>query len=120
MHCTEEARKIWVVEVSTFEYSHYSEELMHLLSVTLNLIRRFTQRQVPRGGVYGGLVILAHPGLMVRDVLYIRTLQRLVIHLVARVLNRGFWFSKITRIAQNTTSITNRLKLLTPKVQTLL
>ena len=44
----------------------------------------------------------------------IRTLQRLVIHLVARVLNRGFWFSKITRIAQNTTSITNRLKLLTP------
>src|SRR3954466_2391883 len=37
----------------------------------------------------------------------IRTLQRLVIHLVARVLNRGFWFSKITRIAQYTTSITN-------------
>ena len=45
----------------------------------------------------------------------IRTLQRLVIHLVARFLNRGFWFSKITRIAQNTTSITNRLELLTPK-----
>ena len=50
----------------------------------------------------------------------IRTLQRLVIHLVARVLNGGFWFSKNTRISQNTTSITNRLKLLTPKVQTLL
>src|SRR4051812_32382895 len=50
----------------------------------------------------------------------IRTLQRLVIHLVARVLNRGFWFSKITRISQNTTSITNRQELLTPKVQTLL
>src|SRR3954464_8903366 len=50
----------------------------------------------------------------------IRTLQRLVIHLVARVLNRGFWFSKNTRIAQNTTSITDRLELLTPKVQTLL
>src|SRR3954468_9254506 len=48
-----------------------------------------------------------------------RPLQRLVIHLVARVLN-GFWFSKNTRISQNTTSITNRLKLLTPKVQTLL
>src|ERR1041384_4547775 len=47
----------------------------------------------------------------------IRTLQRLVIHLVARVLNRGFWFSKNTRIAQNTTSITNRQELLTPKVQ---
>src|ERR1041384_3438465 len=47
----------------------------------------------------------------------IRTLQWLVIHLVARVLNRGFWFSKNTRIAQNTTSITNRQELLTPKVQ---
>src|SRR3954465_7537675 len=88
MHGTEEARKIWVVEVSTFEYSHYSKELMHLLSVTLNLIRRFTKRQVPRGGVYGGLVILAHPRLMVRE--WALTLQRLVIHLVARVLNRGF------------------------------
>src|SRR3954465_14931566 len=93
---------------------------MHLLSVTLNLIRRFTERHVPRGGVYGGLVILAHPRLMVREctLINIRTLQRLVIHLVARVLNRGFWFSKNTRIAQNTTSITNRLELLTPKVQT--
>ena len=50
----------------------------------------------------------------------IRTLQRLVIHLVARVLNRGFWFSKNTRIAKNTTSITNSLELLIPKVQTLL
>src|SRR3954469_5501937 len=40
---------------------------MHLLSVTLNLIRRFRKRQVPRGGVYGGLVILAHPRLMVRE-----------------------------------------------------
>src|SRR4051812_49572381 len=56
MHGTKEAIKIWVVEVSTFEYSHYSKELTHLLSVTLNLIRRFTKRQVPRGGVYGGLV----------------------------------------------------------------
>src|ERR1043165_6643293 len=50
----------------------------------------------------------------------IQTLQRLVIHLVARVLNKGFWFSKITWIAQNMTSITNRLELLTPIVQTLL
>src|SRR3954471_9897935 len=91
---------------------------MHLLSVTLNLIRRFTKRQVPRGGLYGGLVILAHPRLMVREcTLNIRTLQRLVIHIVARVLNRGFWFSKNTRISKNTTSITNRQELLTPKVQ---
>src|ERR1043165_8750404 len=44
----------------------------------------------------------------------IRPLQRLVIHLVARVLNRVFRLSKITWISQNTTSITNRLKLLTP------
>src|SRR4051812_18320193 len=67
MHGTEEASKIWMVEVSTFEYLHYSEELMHLLSVTLNLIRRFTKIQVPRGGVYGGLVILAYPRFMVRE-----------------------------------------------------
>ena len=41
-----------------------------------------------------------------------------MIHLVARVLNRVFfWFSKNTQIAQNTTSITNRQELLTPKVQ---
>ena len=47
---------------------------MHLLLVILNLIRRFTKRQVPRGGVYGGLVILAQARLMVRDgTLYITT-----------------------------------------------
>src|ERR1043165_2980809 len=73
MHDNEEARKIWVVEVSTFEYSHYSKELMHLLSVTLNLIRRFTKRQVPRGGVYGGLVILAHCKARYAVLLQIRT-----------------------------------------------
>ena len=32
----------------------------------------------------------------------------------------GVWFSKIRRISQNMTSITNRLELLTPKVETLL
>ena len=47
---------------------------MHLLSVTLNLIRRFTKRQVPRGGVYGRLVIFAHPRLMVHEgTRYIKT-----------------------------------------------
>ena len=40
---------------------------IHLLSVTLNLIRMFTKRQIPRGGVYGGLIILAHPRLMVHE-----------------------------------------------------
>src|SRR4051812_25191556 len=49
---------------------------MHLLSVTLYIIGRFTKRRVPRGGVYGGLVILAHPRPMVREVtLYIPTPQ---------------------------------------------
>src|SRR3954466_12784255 len=38
-----------------------------LIIGTLNLMRRFTKRQVPRGGVYGYLVILAHPRLMVRE-----------------------------------------------------
>ena len=74
MHGTEDARKIWVVEVSTFEYSHYSGELMHLFLVILNLIRRVTKRQLPRGGVYGALVILEHPRPMVREgTLYIPT-----------------------------------------------
>ena len=76
MHGTEEARKTWVVEVWTFEYSNLSEELMHLLSLNLNLIRRFTKRQVPRGGVYGGLVILAHPRPMVRECTLIFDLSR--------------------------------------------
>ena len=35
------------VEVPTIEYSNQFGELMHLLSVTLYLIRRFTKRQVP-------------------------------------------------------------------------
>src|SRR4051812_5752127 len=67
--CTAQERlaKYGKVELSTFEYSHLSEELMHLLSVTLNIITRFTKRQVPQGGVYGGLVILAHPRLMLRE-----------------------------------------------------
>src|SRR3954468_10610620 len=55
--------------------------------------------------------------LRILDSWYVSVLQRLVIHLVARVLNKGFWFSKNTRIAQNTTSITNRQDLLTPKFQ---
>ena len=74
MHGTEEASKIWMVEVPTIEYSHLSKELIHLLSVTLYLVRRFIKRQVLLGGVYGGLAILAHPRLMVREgTLYIPT-----------------------------------------------
>src|SRR3954469_13916545 len=50
----------WKCQLSN---THISPKNSHLLSVTFNLIRRFTKRQVPRGGVYGGLVILAHPRL---------------------------------------------------------
>ena len=46
----------------------------HALIISNSLIGRFTKRQVPRGGVYGVLVILAHPRLMVREgTLYIPT-----------------------------------------------
>src|SRR3954467_14351275 len=45
-----------------------------------------------------GLVILVQPRPMVRECILIFDPSR-VLHLVARVLN-GFWFSKITRIAQ--------------------
>ena len=88
MHGTEEASKIWMVEMSTIEYSHWSEELMHLLSVALYLIRRFTKIQVPRGGVYGAWLSLRILDSWYVSVLYIlQPLQRLAIHLVARVLN---------------------------------
>ena len=62
----------WKCQQSNTHISH--KELMHLLSVTLNVVRRFLKRQVPRGGVYGGLVILAHPRPMVHEgTLYIPT-----------------------------------------------
>src|ERR1041385_178792 len=54
--CTAQKRleKYGKVEVSTFEYSHLSEELMHLLLVTLNLIRRFhKETSTPRRSVWG-------------------------------------------------------------------
>ena len=63
-----------MVEVQKIEHSHYSNELIRLLLVTLYLIRRLTKRQVPRGGVYEGFFILAHPRIMVRGgTLYITT-----------------------------------------------
>src|ERR1043165_2796460 len=97
MHGTEEASKIWMVEVSRIDYSHESEELMYLLSVTLNLIRRFTKIQVPRGGVYGVWLSLRILDSWYVGVLYIlQPPQRLAIHLVVRVLNWIFFsFSKI-------------------------
>src|SRR4051812_25961382 len=67
MHNTAKASKIWEGGSVNFRILTLVRRTMQLLSVTLNLIRRFTKRQVPRGGVYGGLVILAHPRLMVRE-----------------------------------------------------
>src|SRR4051812_19872976 len=93
---------------------------MHLLSVTLNLIRRFKKTSTPRRSVWGFGYPCASSTHGTWVYSNIRTLQRLVIHIVATVLNMGFWFSKITGIALNMTSITNRLELWTPKVQTLL
>src|ERR1043165_3155068 len=47
-------------------------------------------------------------------VLYIlQPLQRLVVHLVARVSNYFLYLSKISTLNQNTTPITNRLEILT-------
>src|SRR3954467_14411374 len=121
MHGTGEARKIW-------EGGSVYFRILTLVRRTHALIIGNSQsnREVhietstPRRSVWG----FGYPCASSTDgtLVYsnIRTLQRLLVHLVARVLNRGFWFSKITRIAQNTTSITNRLELLTPKVQTLL
>ena len=39
--------KYKLVEVPRIEYSHQSKELIHLLSITLNLVRRFTKSQAP-------------------------------------------------------------------------
>src|SRR3954464_4836966 len=55
----------WKCQQSNTRIFH--KEIMHLLSVTLSLVKRFTKTQVPRGGVYGGLVILAHPWPMVHE-----------------------------------------------------
>src|SRR3954464_14561485 len=67
MHSTGETRKIW-------EGGSVNFRILTLVRGTHSLIisnsqsnRRFSKRQVPRGGVYGGLVILAHPRLMVRE-----------------------------------------------------
>ena len=96
MHGTEEASKIWAVEVSTIEQWHQSEELMHLLSVTLYLIRRFTKRQVPEEECMVFLLSLRILDSWYMSVLYIlQPFQRLAIHIVARVLNQFLQFSKI-------------------------
>src|SRR3954470_12611771 len=108
MHGTEETSQIWISGSVNFRILTLGRRSHALIIGNSQPIKSFTKRQVPRGGVYGGLVILTHPRLMVRECTLIFE------------PSRGFWFSKNTRIAQNTTSITNRQDLLTPKVQTLL
>src|SRR3954465_8929533 len=88
MHGTGEARKIWVGGSVNFQYLHYSEELMHLLSVTLNLIRRFhKETSTPRRSVWGFGYPCASSTHCTCVFSNIRPLKRVVTHLVARVLN---------------------------------
>ena len=64
-------------------------------------------------GVYGGLVILAHPRPMITRGYSFIILQRLVILLVTRVLDYFFVVFENKHIEPKTTPITNRLELLT-------
>src|SRR3954465_1568509 len=67
MHSTEEASKIWVGGSVNFRILTLVRRTHALIIGNSQSNKRFTKRQVPRGGVYGGLVILAHPRLMVRE-----------------------------------------------------
>src|SRR3954465_12854005 len=67
MHDTGEARKIWEGGSVNFRILTLVRRTHALIIVNSQSNRRFSKRQVPRGGVYGGLVILAHPRLMVRE-----------------------------------------------------
>ena len=67
MHGTEEARKIWLGGSVNFRILTLVRGTHALIIGNSQSNKRFSKRQVPRGGVYGGLVILAHPRLMVRE-----------------------------------------------------
>src|ERR1041384_4044290 len=121
MHGTEEARK-------SIGGGSVNFQILTLVRITHALIISNSQSNqevhketgTPRRSVWGFCYPCASSTHGTWVYSNIRTLHRLMIHLVARVLNRGFLFSKNTWIAQNTTSITNRLDPFTPKVQTLL
>src|SRR3954447_5196513 len=90
-----------------------------IIGNTLSNLEVHKETSTPRRSVWGfgyPCASSTHGTLVYSNIL---TLQRVVIHLVAKVLKRGFCFLKITRIFQKTSSITNSLDLLTPKVQTL-
>src|SRR4051812_47826579 len=59
--------KVWVGGSVNFRILTLVRRTHALIIGNSQSNRRFTKRQVPRGGVYGGLVILAHPRLMVRE-----------------------------------------------------
>ena len=59
--------KLWVGGSVNFRILTLVRRTHALIIGNSQSIRRFTKRQVPRGGVYGGLVILGHPRLMVRE-----------------------------------------------------
>src|SRR3954471_14427458 len=67
MHGIGEASKIWVGGSFNFRILTLVRRTHALIIGNSQSNRRFTKRQVPLGGVYGGLVILAHPRLMVRE-----------------------------------------------------
>src|SRR3954471_14050114 len=104
MHGTEEARKSiggWKCQLS--------RKRTHALIIGNSQSNQEVHKETgtPRRSVWGfgyPCASSAHGTLVYSN---IRTLQRLVIHLVARVLNMGFWFSKNTRIAKILHSILN-------------
>src|ERR1043165_7087579 len=59
--------KVWVGGSVNFRILTLVRRTHALIIGNSQSNRRFTKRQVPRGGVYAGLVILAHPRLMVSE-----------------------------------------------------
>ena len=59
--------KVWVGGSVNFRILTLVQRTHALIIGKSQSNRRFIKRQVPQGGVYGGLVIVAHPRLMVRE-----------------------------------------------------
>ena len=67
MHGTEEARKIWVGGSVNFRILTLVRRTHALIIGNSQYNQEVHKETGTRGGVYGGLVILAHPRLMVRE-----------------------------------------------------
>src|SRR3954463_9932884 len=92
MHGTEEARKVWVGGSVNFRILTLVRRT-HALIIGNSQSNQEVHKETGtlRRSVWG----FGYPCTSsVRECTNIRTLQRLVIHLVARVLNRGFGFRK--------------------------